>query len=79
MLSIHCLTGCDTVSFFFGQGKAIDFQIMIQQAHQFDAQQDFGAKDLQITWNYVQVLSKTCMILRNGFTRLVCLFVCLWD
>jgi hypothetical protein len=35
ILSVYCLTGCDTVSSFFGHGKRTAYRHMIQKAGQF--------------------------------------------
>ena len=34
LLSVYCLTGCDTVSAFFGHGKHTAFQVMMDKAEQ---------------------------------------------
>ena len=44
MLAIYCLTGCDTVSFFFGHGKARAFQLLRKNSEQFQALKFFGSK-----------------------------------
>ena len=35
LLSVYCLTGCDTVSSFFGHGKRTAYRLMMQKADQF--------------------------------------------
>ena len=42
MLPMYCLTGCDTVSFFFGHGKAMAFRLMMQHANKFKTMAGLG-------------------------------------
>ena len=43
LLSIYTLTGCDTVSFFFGHGKATAFQLMQKHAEQLQDLEFLGS------------------------------------
>ena len=56
MLTIYCITGCDTVSTFFGQGKGTAFRLMIQHAECFQALQVLGTR------TDVTQLEKSCAI-----------------
>ena len=43
IMAMYCLTGCDTVSFFFGHGNAKAFRLMQQHAEDFQALQFLGS------------------------------------
>ena len=42
MLSIYCITGCDTTSAFYGHGKITAFKLMMQQTAKFQALATLG-------------------------------------
>ena len=44
MLAIYCITGCDTVSSFYGHGKKTAYRIMMQKADDFQALAGLGTK-----------------------------------
>ena len=54
LLSAYCLTGCDTVSAFFGHGKRTAFRVMMQNADQLQDLAWLGYNDEMIPRN-VQV------------------------
>ena len=42
MLSVYCLTGCDTVSSFRGHGKRTAYHLMMQKAAMFQPLSNLG-------------------------------------
>lgn len=42
LLSVYCLSGCDTVSSFYGKGKATAFRVMQQKSAQLQALSSLG-------------------------------------
>ena len=49
LLSVYCVTGCDTVSSFFGHGKRTAFRIMMQKADQFQPLGLLGSDEQNIS------------------------------
>lgn len=45
LLSVYCLTGCDTVSSFHGHGKRSAFRVMMQKAEHFQPLAMLGSEE----------------------------------
>ena len=62
MLPIYCLTGCDTVSAFYGHGKATAFRLIMQKAEQFEVLKTLGTRPYITSQEITLTMRLVCKI-----------------
>jgi len=71
MLTLYCLTGCDTTSSFYGKGKRKAFKLLMQHSSKYQSLQDMGEEaSLSSTQYSACVVFLADLYSSNGCTTL---------